>query len=268
RCVVTNDGRSSDLQVWSLGEDSDVIKRTGSVAGRRPVSAGGSRIAARRWSDAQVLHGATSADVQLSQLTTGRRLFELGAASADPLSSLQFLSDSVFLAGCSDGSIYVADVRAPSSPQVSPPPAWCRASAPWWTEASAGPDACRILRVSSSGRTLVSDLRNLGGAVSAAQLDTGPGTCGGDDVRASWAPALRGLIAVSGWGGAVHIYDTSSWTAELQKVPPVFVHRGHAVSSQPGDAVRVTSHLWHPERPRTLLSAGSDGSVHVWDWID
>lgn len=73
---------------------------------------------------------------------------------------------------------------------------------------------------------------------------------------------------MSGLGGAVQIYDTSSWTTELQKVPPLFVHRGHSVSSQPGDAVSVTSHLWHPERPRTLLSAASDGSVHVWDWID
>lgn len=71
-----------------------------------------------------------------------------------------------------------------------------------------------------------------------------------------------------GFSGAVQIYDTSSWTTETQKVPPVFAHRGHAVSSQPGDAVSVTSHLWHLERPRTLLSAASDGSVHVWDWID
>lgn len=128
-----------------------------------------------------------------------RRSFLLtDAASADPLSSLQFLSDSVFLAGCSNGSVYVADVRASSPPQVSPPPAASQDSALWWTEASAGPAACRILRVSSSGRTLVSDLRNLGEAVSAAQLDAGPVTCGVDDVRASWAPALDGCIAVSG----------------------------------------------------------------------
>lgn len=114
-------------------------------------------------------------------------------ASADPLSSLQFLTDSVFLAGCSDGSVYVADVRAPGSPQRSPPPA--QDAALWWTEASA---ACRVLRVSSSGLTLLSDLRNLGEAVSAAQLDTGALTGGVDEVRVSWAPALDGCIAISG----------------------------------------------------------------------
>lgn len=58
----------------------DVIQRAGALAGRRPASEGGSRMAARRCSDAQVLHGATSADVQLSQLTTGSLLFELGTA--------------------------------------------------------------------------------------------------------------------------------------------------------------------------------------------
>lgn len=120
------------------------------------------------------------------------------AASADPLSSLQFLSHSVFLAGCSNGSVYMADVRGSGSPHVSLPPASSTESALWWTEASAGPPACRILRVSSSGQMLVSDVRNLGKALSAAQLDAGPVACSVDDVRVSWAPTLDGCVAVSG----------------------------------------------------------------------
>lgn len=46
------------------------------MAGRGPK--GGSRMAARRSEDPRVLHGATSADVQLSQLGAGSPLFELG----------------------------------------------------------------------------------------------------------------------------------------------------------------------------------------------
>lgn len=106
--MVTNDGRSSDLQVWSLGGDSgelgagrrgyalavvsslvvftllpvlvlsDVVLRAGGLPGRRPLEEGGSRMAARPSSDPQVLHGATSTDLQLSQLTSGRLLFDLG----------------------------------------------------------------------------------------------------------------------------------------------------------------------------------------------
>ncbi|XP_051261369.1 WD repeat-containing protein 73 [Dicentrarchus labrax] len=276
RCVVTNDGLSSDLQVWDLGgDDSDVIRRTGSVDGSRGVSEGGSRIAARLSSQPQVLHGAESAGVRLTQLTSGQTVYTLETDSADPLSSLHFVSDAVFLAGCSNGKVYIADTRTSAAPQLSPPPPSSGESVLWWTDASAGPScldpsSCRIVRLSSCGQTVISDLRNPGGAVSRAQLDVQTRRCNADDVRVSWAPALDDCIAVSGFSGAVQIYSSSVWTTELQEAQPLFEHRGHAVSSQSDDGVPVfvTSHVWHPERPRTLLSAASDGSVHVWDWVD
>ncbi|XP_074469677.1 integrator complex assembly factor WDR73 [Sebastes fasciatus] len=266
RCVVTNDGRSSDLQVWTVGgDDSDVIRRTGRVEGRS-VSEGGSRIAAGLSS--QVLHGAQSSDVQLTQLTSGQILYTLETDTADRLSSLHFVSDSVFLAGCCNGNVYIADTRTSAAPQLFPPPASSCESVLWWTDASGGPSTCSVVRLSSSGQAVISDLRNPGGAVSRAQLDVQSRRCSRDDVRVSWAPALDDCIAVSGFSGAVQIYNTSVWRTELQEVQPLFEHRGHAVSSQSDDDVFVTSHIWHPERPRTLLSAASDGSVHVWDWVD
>ncbi|XP_056237918.1 WD repeat-containing protein 73 [Seriola aureovittata] len=274
RCAVTSDGLSSNLQVWDLGgDDSDVIRRTGSVEGRRGESEGGSRIAARLSSQPQILHGARSSDIQLTHLTSGQTLYKLDTDSADPLSSLQFVSDSVFLAGCCNGNVYVADTRTSAAPQLSPPLASSGESILWWTDAFAGPDpsGCRVIRLSSSGQAVVSDLRNPGGAVSRAQLDVQTQRCSVDGVRVSWAPALDDCIAVSGFSGAVQIYNTSVWRTELQESRPLFEHRGHVVSSQQsndGVPVFVTSHVWHPDLPRTLLSAASDGSVHVWDWVD
>ncbi|XP_056300631.1 WD repeat-containing protein 73, partial [Pseudoliparis swirei] len=268
RCVVTNDGLSSDLQVWSVGgDDSDVIRLTGRVEGRKrrkttkSVSGGGSRIAARVSS--QVLHGAHSGDVQLTQLTSGQILYALETTSNDPLSSLQFLSDAVFLAGAASGNVYVADTRTAAAPQLhpAPPPASPGAAALWWTAASPR----GVLRLSSSGQAEVSDLRSPGAAVSRAQLNVQSGRSD-PAVGVSWAPALDGRVAVSGFDGGVQIYDTALWTAAPRDVEPLFEHRGHAVSSPPG--VFVAAHAWHPERPRTLLSAASDGSVHVWDWVD
>lgn len=77
--------------------------------------------------------------------------------------------------------------------------------------------------------------------------------------------------SLPGFDGLVQIYDAGTWTTQLQNARPLFQHRGHVVLSQQTDGcapVLVTSHVWHPERPRTLLSAASDGSVHVWDWVD
>lgn len=66
--------------VSSLLCNTDGIRRTGSVWGRRRGrgSEGGSRIAVRRSATPQVLHGAVSGDVQLTELTSGQPLFTLG----------------------------------------------------------------------------------------------------------------------------------------------------------------------------------------------
>lgn len=120
--------------------------------------------------------------------------------SADPLSSLQFVSDMVFLAGCCNGSVYVADTRTSAPPQLSHSPS-SDESVIWWTDAAAGPhpSSCRVIRVSSSGQAVVSDLRNLGGAGCQAQLDVQtPGRCSQVDVKVSWAPTLDDCISVSG----------------------------------------------------------------------
>ncbi|KAM9310337.1 integrator complex assembly factor WDR73 [Pholidichthys leucotaenia] len=271
RCVVTNSGLTSTLQVWDLGgDDSDVIRKTGSIEGRS-ITGRGSRIAARPSSTPQVLHGAQSNDVLLTEITSGQTLYKLETASADLLSSLQFASDTVFLAGCSNGSFYVGDTRMSAPPQRSPPPVFPCDSKVWWTDASVRPhlSSGRVVRLSSSGRAVVSDLRSLGGVLCQAQLDVQ--TCNRDDAEISWAPTLDDCISVSGFGGVIQIYNTSIWRTEPLEVQPLFQHRGHMVSSQQSDDSRptfITAHVWHPERPQTLLSAASDGSVHVWDWVD
>lgn len=71
---------------------------------------------------------------------------------------------------------------------------------------------------------------------------------------------------LAGFGGAVQIFDTSSWGAELQDARLLFEHRGHA--PWPSTTATISTHMWHPEQSQTLLSAATDGSVHVWDWID
>ncbi|KAG5844505.1 hypothetical protein ANANG_G00163210 [Anguilla anguilla] len=126
--------------------------------------------------------------------------------------------------------------------------------------------------LSSSGQVVVSDLRDPRGPLCRAQLNVPHETppCP-DFVTVTWAPALSDHLAVSGFDGTVQIYDTADWGPELKETEPLFTHRGHVMSSgfeADADAALVTTHVWHPWKPRTVLSAATDGSLHVWDWVD
>ena len=72
-----------------------------------------------------------------------------------------------------------------------------------------------------------------------------------------------------GFDGTVHVYDAQSWDGSGGEAEPIFVHKGHAFggAGSSGGPPLVTVHTWHPQKPRTLLSAASDGSLHVWDWV-
>lgn len=273
RCVVTNDGFNSNLQVWDLGgDDCDVIKRTG-VLQLKSASDKGVKIAPGLTGGPCVLHGSQISDIQLTELTSGKPLYSLGKDIPDLLSSLQFVSGSVFVACACNGDLYVGDTRKPSALQNNP--AGGREGAHWCMGvktdlSSLDPSSCSVARLSTSCQVVVSDLRDLRAPLCQAQLHVQRKTTGDDFMKVTWAPALDNCLAVSGFDGMVQIYDTASWRPELMEFQPLFIHRGHMMSDDQFDtsSAVVTTHVWHPSRPRTVLSAAVDGSVHVWDWVD
>ncbi|KAJ7996680.1 hypothetical protein DPEC_G00239540 [Dallia pectoralis] len=273
RCVITNDGCSSQLYVWDVGDDdSDVIKRTADIHLKTASSDKGVKIDSCFTGNACVLHGSQVNDIQLTELTSGAALYTVGTDVSDALSALQFVSGSVYLACSVDGDLYVGDTRVASPPLRS---AAGGREADHWSmgvrtdPSSPEPSSCCIARLSSSCQVVVSDLRNLKSPVCQAQLNVQRKTTCDDFILVTWAPALENCLAVSGFDGMVQIYDTASWRPELMDFQPLFSHRGHMMSEYNVDTSPVvTTHVWHPSRPRTVLSAGVDGSVHVWDWVD
>ncbi|XP_053743497.1 WD repeat-containing protein 73 [Synchiropus splendidus] len=269
RCVVTSGGQSSDLQLWDLSEEAGgSIKSTGSVPGVTRHSGGGNIKMAVRPCMPEVVHGAQSDDVVLSSLTTGKTLsHHVLAPAAELLASLHFVSQDVVLAACFNGSVYVMDTRASGPAQVHSQTAGDQ----WWTAVSAGSDlsSCELIQLSGSGLAVIWDLRSPPASKRHAQLDVQSISSDSEHVHVSWAPALDNTISVSGFGGNILIYDSSNWGAEPHHVRPQFEHRGHMVSNglTTPHSVMVTAHIWHTVRPRTLLSAASDGSAHLWDWI-
>lgn len=126
------------------------------------------------------------------------------SGGAEPLASLQFISDAVFLASQCDGAYVLADIRTPGTKQLlAPPPRpdpTSSSSALWWTAVAAEqPSEDRLLRLASSGLMEMSDLRKVGRAFGRAQLiiptRTIPLT---DSITVSWAPMLDNCVAVSG----------------------------------------------------------------------
>ncbi|XP_077382434.1 integrator complex assembly factor WDR73 isoform X3 [Festucalex cinctus] len=269
RLIVTNDGLTSDLQVWNLGgDDSDVITKVASVQGSKG-STGGVKMAARLSPQPEVLHGCRVGDVRLTQLTTGQTLYQLASTCEESLTSFHFVNDAIFLAACANGDVLTVDTRTSSPPQLALAPSMADSSSVWW----AGAFESKLVRVSSSGLAAVSDTRSPASIVCRAKLAVDKPHRDPDDISVSCAPALGDVIAVSGFSGVVQIYDTSSWGSEPRDTDPLFEHRGHAVcspqssSQAEGGAVAVTCHVWHPKESRTLVSAADDASLHVWDWI-
>ncbi|XP_036381022.1 WD repeat-containing protein 73 isoform X2 [Megalops cyprinoides] len=274
RCVVTSGAAGSSLQIWQIGDgDSDVIRKTGCIE-LKNNSNKRCKIGAGLTETACILHGSELRDIQLTELPSGKVLYKAGSDSSDSVSSLQFVSASVFLVCTESGDLCVEDTRVPSS--LLHTPAREQGGHRWCMGLKKGPSpsdaaSCKVARLSSSCQVIVSDLRDLRHPLCRAHLRVQHSCPSSDFMNVTWAPALNDHLAVSGFDGVVQIYDTTSWRPESVESQPVFVHRGHMMSSGSEvdtDPAVVTTHVWHPWRPRTVLSAATNGSLHVWDWID
>ncbi|KAM3837683.1 WD repeat-containing protein 73-like [Vipera latastei] len=147
-----------------------------------------------------------------------------------------------------------------------------------WVAASASPDKIASLDFldevtavvcGAKGQLFLVDFRQhqgILGTVEEAQTPWAP------TERLSWCAGIGSgetpLIAHLSSAGLV--YNTKDWDSSRQEAKPVFIHKGHTFGTpgKDGGSPMVTTHTWHPWKPQTLLSAASDGSLHVWDWSD
>ncbi|KAI4886828.1 hypothetical protein NFI96_018399 [Prochilodus magdalenae] len=299
RNLVTSGDAGSKLLVWDLGEDDsginifffflfsswpssfllllpkndlDVIKRTG-VINLRDTAAEGRKISSGLTEVPSVLHGSRISDVQLTELASGKTLYAVGTDSLNPVSGLQFINASAFIICATNGTLCVGDTRDPSVEHYALQEDMSRSH--WTFGLKTNPpqsdlSSCSVSRLSSCGQVLVSDLRKMSSPVTQAQLNLQHSFSSSDFLTVRWAPVLDNCLSVSGFDGTVLVFDTTSWTTDLKNPEPIFVHRGHSLSCEvktDDPPLVVTTHVWHPWRPRTLLSAASDGSLHVWDWV-
>ncbi|XP_075270768.1 integrator complex assembly factor WDR73 [Opisthocomus hoazin] len=269
--LVTSGPPDSSLQVWQVSaEDSDVIKSVSAIPAEDGTGQPWAKIATIAARAPWVLHGSTLNSVQITEVESRKNVYTAASGDSEELSGLAFLDGNALLLCCTKGRLCLADVRQPRAPlEAVPVPSapraerWCMGvgRSPQGSDSSSRPVAC----VSSGGHLTLTDVRKTSEPLASAKcVVPSPGSAA-EFLCVSWAPALEGCLAVSGFDGTVHVYDARSWDGSGREAEPIFIHKGHAFGG--AGAPLVTAHAWHPQRPRTLLSAASDGSLHVWDWV-
>ncbi|KAG8453091.1 hypothetical protein GDO86_004779 [Hymenochirus boettgeri] len=270
--LVTSGPATCPLRVWKIGpEDRDVIYPVGTIPSENGEDSW-SKIATTSLAPPCVLHGSQANKIHLTEIESSKRVCTLGLYVRDPVSVLSFLDSRTVFLCCKNGRQYIVDVRQPRSAaegivggEALSDATWCAAVQPWKEE------ACSMVAcVSSNGHMILTDTRDF-----TAPLKRGmwhiPGPSLSDQfLNVCWAPSLVDCISISGYGGSVDIFDTKCWDLSMQSREPLFTHRGHSVMGACGNRREpvVTAHTWHPWKERTVLSAASDGSLHVWNWSD
>ncbi|NXW66444.1 WDR73 protein, partial [Eurystomus gularis] len=273
--LVTSGPPDSSLQVWQvLAEDSDVIKCVSTITTENGPGQPWAKIATLSARAPWVLHGSRLDGVQITEVESKKNVYMGASRTAEELSGLAFLDCNTLLLCCAEGQLCLADVRQPQSPleatsipSVPGGERWCMGVG----HGAQGSDSSSqpVARLSSRGLLTLTDVRKTSEPLASVMCRVPPAGSDAEFLCVSWAPALEGCLAVSGFDGTVHVYNAQSWDSSGGEVEPIFVHKGHAFGGvgSGGDPPLVTAHTWHPQKPRTLLSAASDGSLHVWDWV-
>ncbi|XP_075775730.1 integrator complex assembly factor WDR73 isoform X4 [Pelodiscus sinensis] len=274
-CVVGQLCHRSGLVARQSAADScipDVIKSVSTIPAGNDSKKPWAKIATIFARAPCVLHGSRVNNLQVTEIESKKTIYAAASRSSDEISGLAFLDCHTLLACCVKGQLCLADVRQPQSPlgDASIPLAlggeqWCMGVLP-----GCGANAPTVARLSSGGQLMLTDLRNIPTPLKSAKCKVSAASPRAEFLCVSWAPALDGHLAVSGFHGTIDIYDTQGWPVSGVEAEPLFSHKGHLFSGTEGggDFPLVTAHVWHPWKPRTLLSAASDGSLHVWDWAE
>uniref|UniRef100_UPI00398EAA6E WD repeat-containing protein 73 n=1 Tax=Pristiophorus japonicus TaxID=55135 RepID=UPI00398EAA6E len=267
--LVSSGPPDTSLQVWRLATDESGAIALVSTFQHETTGGQWSKISVACSPTPRVLHGSMVSSLTIQEIESQKVLFTAGADDREPISELEFLEPCTFSICSVNGRLWLADTRQrPSLIGRSDLPA-SRGSVGGchWTMGWA-PGRSKAARLSSDGRVLVTDLRDLSKVLSLAELGTPTPAPHSDCLTLNWAPCLQDHLAVSGFDGTVQVYDTGSWSAEPSRPEPTFAHQGHSFGAEPEQEIPlVTRHAWHPWRPRALLSAAGDGSFHVWDWV-
>ncbi|XP_064639726.1 WD repeat-containing protein 73-like isoform X2 [Lineus longissimus] len=255
RLVFCSHEADNSVSVWQLGTDTkDVIQEVKILKNISPNS-DPSLIALHDNHVNKVAFGSTTSNISLSDVETGENLYNtLGCTNSSRLIGLDFQKENIILTCTQQGHFNSFDIREkPPTNSVeifNPDPK----------------DSCAAMCVKDDvvavatrrGKIILKDLRSAGDVCS---LDTG--LCsGGADVCVQFSPSQDNVLSLSGYNQNVNVYNYQQDT-----ICPLFVHDGHWKADGLSTDVKIWTHSWHPEQSHLVLSSGTDGSLHAWDYV-
>ncbi|XP_070800102.1 WD repeat-containing protein 73 [Pituophis catenifer annectens] len=273
--LVTSGPPDSMLQIWRIeADETDVIKLLSVISPTKTEDTSWSKIATSCAKPACVLHGQRICNLQKTEIESEKSPWVAASASPDKIASLDFLDEATAVACGTKGQLFLVDFRQQQGilgtlEEARTP--WAQAEGLSWCAGVGSKETPLIARLSSGGLVVLTDIRHPSSPLKVAQCCVPiPNLCGTEFLSISLAPVLADSLAVSGFDATVQVYNTQDWDSSGQEAKPVFIHKGHIFSTpgKDGGSPMVTTHTWHPWKPQTLLSAASDGSLHVWDWSD
>nr|XP_019599083.1 PREDICTED: WD repeat-containing protein 73 [Rhinolophus sinicus] len=266
RLLVTSGLPGCYLQVWQVAEDSDVIKAVSTIAVHEKEANLWPRVAIFSSVAPGVLHGVRLSGLKVVDLASQKTTYTSGVSDSEELSSLQVLGADTFAFCCTSGRLGIVDTRQKWAPSENISPSAGSRGGRWCAEVGGR----GIASLCSDGQLCLLDPRDLCHPVSSVQCPVSTPSPDPELLRVTWAPGLDNCLAISGFDATVQVHDVTCWAGTEGQVEPLFTHRGHILldGNAPDAAPLVTTHTWHPHKPRTLLSAASDASLHVWDWVD
>ncbi|KFQ03870.1 WD repeat-containing protein 73, partial [Leptosomus discolor] len=229
--LVTSGPPDSSLQVWQVSaEASDVIQPVSAIPTENGTGQPWAKIATISAGAPWVLHGSRLDSVQITEVESRKKVYVAASRNSEELSGLAFLDGHTLLLCCAKGQLCLADVRSPaeaaSVPSAPCGERWCMGvgRGPRGSDSSSQP----VARLSSEGHLTLTDVRKTSESLASAKCRVPSPSSGAEFLCVSWAPALEGCLAVSGFDGTVQVYDTQSWDGSGREAEPLFVHRGHA----------------------------------------
>ncbi|XP_046560611.1 WD repeat-containing protein 73-like isoform X2 [Haliotis rubra] len=248
----------NSVETWQLGsEDGNLIEKIGDLCSKNSTchSAKLCVLDAHR-----LMFGSHLSSISVGDINTQQTVADTRDCQQDIMISNMLLYDTcVLTSGLVSGELFLLDPRSRNI-TVEQVTNTCSSRETWTLCGDKSQTV--VLQMCSSGDIHVRDCRNLKHCVNSVQTKLQQAEPG--EITLSICPTNPDLVAVTGVDGCVQIYDRSKW-GDTEVVTPVFVHQGHIADREDQSQVILTSqHLWYPWKQGTLLSAASDGSLHIF----